>query len=103
MGDIDLRALMFQAGYLTIAGEERRGASTFYTLESPNLEVRASFSEGLLAHLGQDEAAMTETMEQMRGRGYADKYRGGDEPVHRIGVVFSSQKRNLLAVRAELA
>ena len=202
--DIDLRALMFQAGYLTIAGEERRGASTFYTLESPNLEVRASFSEGLLAHLGRDEAevseqgpallerldandfdgfheqlhaclaglphqwrdsgylgqyeshyaamlyltfravgadvraeeaslqgradmvllhggqvfvlefkmakdgqgaaaAMAEAMEQMRGRGYANKYRGGNEPVHLIGVVFGSQERNLLAVRAEPA
>ena len=204
VGDIDPRALMFQAGYLTIAGEERRGASTFYTLESPNLEVRASFSEGLLAHLGRDEAevseqgpallerleandfdgfreqlhaclaglphhwrdsgylgryeshyaamlyltfravgadvraeeaslqgradmvllhagqvfvmefkmakdgqdaavAMTEAMEQMRGRGYADKYRGGDEPVHLISVVFGSRERNLLAVRAEPA
>ncbi|MCY3795479.1 MAG: PD-(D/E)XK nuclease domain-containing protein, partial [Gammaproteobacteria bacterium] len=204
VGDIDLRALMFQTGYLTIAEEERRGASTFYTLESPNLEVRASFSEGLLAHLGRDEAevseqgpallerleandfdgfneqlhaclaglphqwrdsgylgqyeshyaamlyltfravgadvraeeaslqgradmvllhggqvfvlefkmakdgqdaevAMAEAMGQMRRRGYADKYRAGNEPVHLIGVVFGSQERNLLAVRAEPA
>ena len=204
VGDIDPRALMFQTGYLTIAGEERRGAKTFYTLESPNLEVRASFSEGLLAHLGRDEAeaseqghalldrleandfdgfaeqlraclaglphqwrdsgylgkyeshyaamlyltfravgadvraeeaslqgradmvllhggqvfvlefkmakdgqgaaaAEVEAMAQMRERGYADKHRGGNEPVHLIGVVFGGEERNLLAVRAEPA
>ena len=53
--DIDVRALMFQAGYLTIAGEERRGTESFHTLAFPNLEVRQSFNQDLLAHLGQDE------------------------------------------------
>ncbi|MDE0102510.1 MAG: AAA family ATPase, partial [Bryobacterales bacterium] len=57
VGDIDLMALMFQAGYLTIGGEERAGADTFYALEYPNLEVRRSFSKGFLSHLGQREAA----------------------------------------------
>ena len=202
--DIDPGALMFQTGYLTIAAEERRGVRTFYRLESPNLEVRASFSEGFLVHLGRNEAeaseqgnallerletndfdgfreqlhaclaglphqwrdsgylgqyeshyaamlyltfravgadvraeeaslqgradmvllhggqvfilefkmakdgqdaeaAMAEAMGQMRRRGYADKYRAGNELVHLIGVVFGSQERNLLAVRAEPA
>ncbi|MCY4296969.1 MAG: AAA family ATPase [Gammaproteobacteria bacterium] len=54
VGAIDFRALMFQAGYLTIAGEERIGVETFFTLDFPNLEVRQSFSKGLLTHLGQD-------------------------------------------------
>ena len=53
--DIDLRALMFQTGYLTIAGEERRGPDTFFTLEYPNLEVRHSFNQDMLAHLGHEE------------------------------------------------
>ena len=53
VGDIDLHALMFQTGYLTIAEEERIGPSTFYRLEYPNLEVRQSFSEGLLLRLGE--------------------------------------------------
>ena len=48
-------------------------------------------------------AAEAEAMDQMRERGYADKYRGGKEPVHLIGVVFGSQERNLLTVRAEPA
>ncbi|MYF12473.1 MAG: AAA family ATPase [Gammaproteobacteria bacterium] len=54
VSDIDLRALMFQAGYLTIAREERLGADRLFALEFPNLEVRQSFSKGLLAHAGQD-------------------------------------------------
>ena len=54
IGEVDLRALMFQAGYLTIAKSERIGTETFYTLEFPNLEVRQSFSKGLLVHTGVD-------------------------------------------------
>ena len=61
VGDFDLQALMFQTGYLTISREERRGVSTFFALQFPNLEVRASFSNGMLAHLGQHE---TKTSEQ---------------------------------------
>ena len=55
ISDIDLRALMFQAGYLTIAGEEDLGMDKLFALDFPNLEVRLSFSRGLLAHAGQDD------------------------------------------------
>ena len=34
---------------------------------------------------------------QLQERGYADKYRGGDEPIHLIGVEFSRQTRNVTA------
>ncbi len=51
IGDIDLRALMFQAGYLTITGEERRRTRTLYRLGYPNLEVRHSMAHGLLEHV----------------------------------------------------
>jgi len=54
VGDVDLRALMFQAGYLTIGREEHLGPDRLFSLEFPNLEVRLSFSKGLLAHAGQD-------------------------------------------------
>ena len=50
VGDIDLRALMFQAGYLTIIGEERRRTRTLYRLGYPNLEVRGSMAHGLLEY-----------------------------------------------------
>ena len=36
-------------------------------------------------------------MAQLRERGYADKYRGRDEPIHLIGVEFSRQTRNVTA------
>ncbi len=55
VGNIDLRALMFQAGYLTITGQENLGVDKLFTLEFPNLEVRLSFSRGVLAHAGQDQ------------------------------------------------
>ncbi len=54
VGDIDIEALLFQAGYLTIAGEEKRGHRIFYRLDYPNLEVRLSLNDGLLAWLGQN-------------------------------------------------
>ena len=203
VGDIDLHALMFQTGYLTIAEEECRGAETFYRLEYPNLEVRKSFSEGLLLRLGEKgiqvsdrghawlaqlaandfggfaerfqsyvaglahhwwegpaelgqyeshyaamlyltlhavgarvqpeeassrgrsdlvirhagqvfilelkvvegegeaESALDAALAQVRGRGYAEKYRAGDEPAHLIGMVFGKEERNLLGMRAE--
>ena len=34
---------------------------------------------------------------QLRERGYADKYRGGGEPIHLIGVEFSRETRNVTA------
>ena len=34
-------------------------------------------------------------LEQLRSRGYADRYRGRGEPIHLVGVEFSAQKRNM--------
>jgi len=58
--DMDLWAVLFQTGYLTIAGEERIGVEDFYILDYPNLEVRQSFSKGLLVHLGQEGERVSE-------------------------------------------
>ena len=204
VGNIDLRALMFQAGYLTILGEERRRTRTLYRLGYPNLEVRESMAHGLLeyatrrvfeaedhgetlagllaaedfegfgtslraylsgiphqwydsseieryeAHYasmlylsfraiglelvvedpsshgradmvvfheakvfvlefkmaGEGEApesALDRAINQMRERGYAEKYRDRGEPVHLVAAVFGREQRNLLALRAEVA
>ncbi|MDE0308380.1 MAG: AAA family ATPase, partial [Acidiferrobacterales bacterium] len=51
VGDIGIDALLFQTGYLTIVGEERRGTRIRYTLDYPNLEVRQSLSHGLLEYV----------------------------------------------------
>ncbi len=204
VGYVDVEALLFQTGYLTIAEERSDDFDTLYRLDYPNLEVRLSLNRGLLAWLGQrraeqlvqgrqlcalleandfagfgetlrawvsgipylwhtkgdlarheawyasllymglhavgadprveeassrgradmvlchggqvfvlefkmaegedgGEAALDAAMAQMRGRGYADKYRGNAEPVHLIGVACGREARNLLEVRAELA
>ena len=201
--DIGIEALLFQTGYLTIAEERREGFRTYYRLDYPNLEVKLSLNDGLLAHLGRGrlpldegrdlralleandfagfgdrlqsylsaipyqwhatgdlaryeawyasllhmclravgvdvraedasshgradmavltggqvfvlefkmaegdgdaEAALDAALAQMRGRGYAEKWRGRGEPVHLIGVACGRGARNLLAVRSEPA
>ena len=49
--DIATEALLFQTGYLTIRGEERRGGKMYYRLGYPNREVRQSLNENLLRHI----------------------------------------------------
>ena len=54
--DIGTEALLFQTGYLTIAGEENLGAETLYRLGYPNREVRQSLNKHLLRYLVKDTA-----------------------------------------------
>ncbi len=60
VGDIDLRALMFQSGYLTVGEQRRDGPDTIYTLEYPNFEVSVRFSQGLLVYAGRDSGAVSD-------------------------------------------
>ena len=53
---VGIEALLFQTGYLTIRGTERRGNRTWYRLGYPNLEVRQSLNESLLNRLTGDPA-----------------------------------------------
>ena len=53
---IGTEALLFQTGYLTIAGEERLGGELLYRLGYPNREVRQSLNRVLLRQLVQDTA-----------------------------------------------
>ncbi len=55
VNDISIEALLFQTGYLTIAGEEKDESDTSYRLDFPNHEVRVSLNRGLLAWLGKKE------------------------------------------------
>ena len=48
-----------------------------------------------------DEAPKEKAMRQLREKGYADKYRHPDRPVHLIGVEFSRQDRNIAAFHVE--
>ena len=61
---ISTEALLFQTGYLTIAGEEDGGRR--YRLGYPNLEVRQSLGEALLGELLPDEARKKTEDPQLR-------------------------------------
>ena len=199
---VETSALLFQSGYLTVAGEERRNEQTLFRLDYPNHEVRLSLNRALLRHVsrlpravsrqtwelgtllasndfggvettlraffasvpyqwsttaglaryeawyagmlfacframemevrteestahgrsdmvllhaGQVfvleckmairkeklESAVGRATEQMRERGYAEKYVAGGNPVHLVALVFGRKKRNLLTVHAE--
>ncbi len=201
--DIDVKALLFQTGYLTITDEQSEGFDTLYRLDYPNQEVRVSLNRGLLQYLGKTvteargqgrdlcalleandfagfavtlraylasipyawhnndlvryeawyasllqmcfraigvdvraeeasshgqvdmvvytggqvfilefkmadadadiETKMAEAFTQMRKRGYANRYRDRESPIHLIAVVCGREARNLLEVRVERA
>ena len=44
---------------------------------------------------------LDEALAQIRARGYAEKYRDLDQPIHLIGMVFGEKDRNLLDIRVE--
>ena len=56
---IATEALLFQTGYLTIAGEENLGGESLYRLGYPNREVRQSLNERLLGYLVHDTSRQT--------------------------------------------
>jgi len=56
VGDIAIEALLFQAGYLTIATHEKLAGTNYYTLGYPNREVREALTSSLLGRWLGDEA-----------------------------------------------
>ncbi|MCY4305434.1 MAG: AAA family ATPase [Aestuariivita sp.] len=52
INDIEVEALLFQTGYLTIVDERSDGFDTLYKLDYPNQEVQISLNRGLLQYLG---------------------------------------------------
>ena len=54
VGRIATEALLFQTGYLTVAGVETEDGREFYRLGYPNREVRESLNESLLDYLTGD-------------------------------------------------
>ena len=76
VGDVDLRALMFQSGYLTIVGEELKSDRTYFTLDYPNWEVRRSFTKGLLAYMGLDSSRVVRDCRALLDRLVANDFDG---------------------------
>ena len=52
---------------------------------------------------GDGDAVAQSAIEQIREKGYAEKYRDRDEPVHLVGVAFDQNLRNLAAVKVVTA
>ena len=95
-GNVGVDALLFQTGYLTITGQERRGPRILYRLDYPNYEVQQSLNQGLLEYLaGQDTEAADqgERLSRLLGNndyfGFAKKFRsflaGMPYPWHNSG------------------
>ncbi|MCY4218252.1 MAG: PD-(D/E)XK nuclease domain-containing protein, partial [Gammaproteobacteria bacterium] len=47
------------------------------------------------------EEGLDEAITQIREKGYGEKYRDLDQPIHLIGLVFGEEDRNLLDIRVE--
>ncbi|XWN35027.1 MAG: AAA family ATPase [Roseivirga sp.] len=60
--DIDLKALMFQTGYLTIKGYS--AMSKHYQLDFPNEEVREAFTKSLVRQFAQIDTKLSSKMEE---------------------------------------
>ncbi len=57
---VNLNALLFQCGYLTLVDEENRPEGIFYTLDYPNHEVRLSLNRQLLEAITGDVVRVSE-------------------------------------------
>ena len=62
---IPVEALLFQTGYLTIAGEERDEDALLYRLDYPNQEVRRSLNALLLETMAPDVPVEAESLRRL--------------------------------------
>ncbi len=88
-----------------IANFEGYYASVFYSYFAAlglNITVEDSSSHGrvdMAVHFNDNIYLFAEgaAMAQLQEKGYADKYRGLNQPIHLIGVEFSKDTRNITA------
>ncbi|MCY4302674.1 MAG: AAA family ATPase [Aestuariivita sp.] len=73
---IDIEALLFQTGYLTIVDEQRRGHRTLYRLDYPNREVKLSLNDELLMYLNPTHRVPSEDGETLRDLLVAHDFEG---------------------------
>ncbi|MCY4303203.1 MAG: AAA family ATPase [Aestuariivita sp.] len=74
--NINTEALLFQTGYLTIAGEEQKGHKTVYRLNYPNLEIKLSLNDELLAYLNPTNCVPSEEGETLHTLLQANDFEG---------------------------
>ncbi|MCY4305287.1 MAG: AAA family ATPase [Aestuariivita sp.] len=59
------------------------------------------FEFKMVATAGENEAALETALAQIRNKGYAEKYRDRQEPIHLIAIACGRDTRNLLDIRVE--
>ncbi len=79
VGDVGVEALLFQTGCLPIADELREGFRTHCRLDYPNLEVRLSPNDQLLAHLGKPVVEALDRGRELRALLDANDFEGFGE------------------------
>ncbi len=97
-----LTYMLFQAVGVEVKAEEAssRGRSDLVVLYGGQvfvLELKVATREG------QVEKKLNQALVQIRKRGYADKYRHREEPIHHLAVVFGWKELNRVAIRTEKA
>ena len=80
--DIAPEALLFQTGYLTVAGEANRGGRIRYRLGYPNREVRESLNEHLLRHLVRNASAQERNGDRLYDLLEANDFAGLEDLFH---------------------
>ena len=92
--------MCFRAIGVDVRSEEasRRGRADMVVMTGGQVFV---FEFKMVEQVEETEAALAAALKQMRERGYADKYRDRQEPVHLIAVVCGREARNLLDMRVE--
>ncbi len=97
-----LTYMLFQAVGVEVKAEEAssRGRSDLVILYGGQvfvLELKVATREG------QVEKKLNQALVQIRKRGYADKYRHREEPIHHLAVVFGWKELNRVAIKTESA
>ena len=97
--DIDPKALLFQTGYLTIAGEVRDGFDILYRLDYPNLEVKICLNRRLLAWLGSRHGEPKRRGRELCALLEANDFAGFDERLRAwlSGILYQRYARGDLA------
>ena len=97
--DMSIEALLFQGGYLTIAGEERLGGEPVYRLGYPNHEVRCSLNRWLLRGMVPDAGRGAAEQARLHALTQADDLEGvrGLFEAFFAGIPYEWYRRNDLA------
>ena len=80
---------------LRVEDSSGRGRADMVVLHGGQVFV---FEFKMAAGEGDSDAAARSAIQQIQEKGYAEKYRSRDEPIHMVGVAFDPDSRNLATI-----